>query len=103
MQLSSLSASLLACIAGHAAAENPLRMRTNPTDFAVEGAGEEDQQCATQKLAQFEKLPIYSETAEVAKVLYDMLADLDSRLSVLETVDSNAQVELLNVNTVTRT
>ena len=42
---------------------------------------------ATQKLAQFEKLPIYAETAEVAKVLYDMLADLDSRLSVLETVD----------------
>ncbi len=52
---------------------------------------------ATQKLAQFEKLPIYSETAEVAKVLYDMLADLDARLSVLETVDSNAQVVQLNV------
>jgi len=46
---------------------------------------------STQQLAQIQKLPVYSETEEVAKVLKDMLADLSTRLSVLEEVDAKAQ------------
>jgi len=46
---------------------------------------------ATQQLAQIQKLPVYSETEEVAKVLKDMLADLSVRLSILEEVDAKAQ------------
>ena len=33
---------------------------------------------ATQKLAQIEQLPVYSETEEVAKILKEMLSDLST-------------------------
>ena len=46
---------------------------------------------ATQKLAQIEQLPVYSETEEVAKILKEMLADLSTRLSVIDEVDAQAQ------------
>lgn len=48
---------------------------------------------ATSKLAQIQKLPVYSETEEVAKILKQMLADLSTRLQVLEDVDAKAQEE----------
>jgi len=44
-----------------------------------------------QKLAQIEALPIYSETEEVAKILKEILADLATRLSVINEVDEQAQ------------
>ena len=44
--------------------------------------------CTWNRLAQIQKLPVYSETEEVAKVLKDMLADLSVRLSILEEVDA---------------
>ena len=46
---------------------------------------------ATQKLAQIQKLPIYSETEEVVKILKEMIADIATRLSVLDEVDARAQ------------
>jgi len=46
---------------------------------------------ATQKLAQLHKLAVYSETEEVAKILKEMLADLATRLSVINEVDAQAQ------------
>jgi len=46
---------------------------------------------AMQKLAQIQKLPVYSETEEVARVLKEMLADLQTRLDVLEDVDKKAK------------
>jgi hypothetical protein len=46
---------------------------------------------ATQKLAQIQALPIYSETEEVAKILKEMLSDLATRLSVIDEVDSQSQ------------
>jgi hypothetical protein len=46
---------------------------------------------ATQKLAQIEQLPVYSETEEVAKILKEMLDDLATRLSVIDEVDAQAQ------------
>ena len=46
---------------------------------------------AMQKLAQIQKLPVYSETEEVARVLKEMLADLQTRLDVLEDVDQKAK------------
>jgi len=45
----------------------------------------------TQKLAQIQTLPVYSETEEVAKILKEMLADLSTRLSVIDEVDAQAQ------------
>ena len=46
---------------------------------------------ATQKLAQIQTLPIYSETEEVAKILKEMLADLSTRLAIIDQVDQQAQ------------
>jgi hypothetical protein len=46
---------------------------------------------ATQKLAQIEQLPVYSETEEVAKILKEMLSDLSTRLSVINEVDAQAK------------
>jgi len=46
---------------------------------------------STQKLAQIQTLPIYSETEEVAKILKEMLSDLATRLSVINEVDQQAQ------------
>merc|ERR1712205_87431 len=46
---------------------------------------------ATQKLAQLQKLPVYSETEEVAKILKEMLSDLSTRLSVINEVDAQAK------------
>jgi hypothetical protein len=46
---------------------------------------------ATQKLAQIEQLPVYSETEEVAKILKEMLDDLATRLSVIDEMDAQAQ------------
>ena len=43
-----------------------------------------------EKLAQIETLPIYSETEEVAKILKEILADLATRLSVINEVDMQA-------------
>jgi len=48
---------------------------------------------ATSKLAQIQKLPVYSETEEVAKILKQMLADLATRLSIINQVDAQAQAE----------
>lgn len=48
---------------------------------------------ATSKLAQIQQMPVYSETEEVAKILKQMLADLSTRLQVLEDVDAKAQEE----------
>jgi len=45
---------------------------------------------STQKLAQIQSLPIYSETEEVAKILKEMLSDLSTRLSVIDEVDAQA-------------
>jgi len=44
-----------------------------------------------QKLAMIQSLPIYSETEEVAKILKEILADLATRLSVINEVDTQAQ------------
>ena len=46
---------------------------------------------ATQKLAQIQSLPVYSETEEVAKILKEMLSDLSTRLSVIDEVDAQAK------------
>merc|ERR1711918_306741 len=46
---------------------------------------------ATQKLAQIQQLPVYSETEEVAKILMEMLDDLATRLSVIDEVDEQAK------------
>ena len=46
---------------------------------------------ATQKLAQIQQLPVYSETEEVAKILMEMLDDLATRLSVIDEVDDQAK------------
>ena len=46
---------------------------------------------ATQKLAQIEQLPVYSEMEEVAKILKEMLSDLSTRLSVINEVDAQAK------------
>lgn len=48
---------------------------------------------ATSKLAQIQQMPVYSETEEVAKILKQMLADLATRLSVINEVDAQAQAE----------
>ena len=46
---------------------------------------------ATQKLAQIQSLPVYSETEEVAKILKEMLSDLSTRLSVIDEVRNTWQ------------
>jgi hypothetical protein len=47
---------------------------------------------ATQKLAMIDQhLAVYSETNEVAKILIDMLADIEARLKVIDTVDEQAK------------
>jgi len=47
---------------------------------------------ATQKLAMInQRLAVYSETEEVAKILKDMLADIESRLKIIDTVDEQAK------------
>ena len=46
---------------------------------------------ATEKLAQIQQLPVYSETEEVAKILKEMLDDLATRLSVIDEVDAQGQ------------
>ena len=46
---------------------------------------------ATQKLAQIQQLPVYSDTEEVAKILMEMLDDLATRLSVIDEVDDQAK------------
>jgi len=46
---------------------------------------------STQKLAQIQQLPVYSETEEVAKILKEMLDDLATRLSVIDEVDMQAK------------
>jgi len=46
---------------------------------------------ATQQLAQLNKLAVYSETEEVAKILKEMLADLETRLAVIDEVQNQAQ------------
>lgn len=46
----------------------------------------------TQKLAMIDQhLAVYSETEEVAKILKDMLADIESRLKVIDTVDEQSK------------
>ena len=46
----------------------------------------------TQKLAMIDQhLAVYSETQEVAKILKDMLSDIESRLKVIDTVDEQAK------------
>ena len=47
---------------------------------------------ATQKLAMIDQhLAVYSETEEVAKILKDMLSDIESRLRIIDTVDEQAK------------
>jgi len=47
---------------------------------------------ASQKLAMIDQhLAVYSETEEVAKILKDMLADIEVRLKVIDTVDEQAK------------
>ena len=47
---------------------------------------------ATQKLAMIDQhLAVYSETNEVAKILIDMLADIEYRLKVIDTMDAQAK------------
>lgn len=46
---------------------------------------------STQKLAQIQQLPVYSETEEVAKILKEMLDDLATRLSVIDEVDMQSK------------
>ena len=47
---------------------------------------------STQKLAMINQhLAVYSETQEVAKILKDMLSDIESRLKVIDTVDEQAK------------
>ena len=47
---------------------------------------------ATQKLAQInQRLAVYSETSEVAKILMEMLDDIEQRLKIIDTVDEQAK------------
>ena len=46
---------------------------------------------ATQQLAQLNKLAVYSETEEVARILKEMLSDLETRLAVIDEVQNQAQ------------
>jgi len=47
---------------------------------------------ATQKLAMIDqRLAVYSETSEVAKILKEMLDDLEARLKIIDTVDQQSQ------------
>ena len=45
----------------------------------------------TQKLAQIEQLPVYSETEEVVRILKEILDDIKTRLSVIDDVLAQAQ------------
>jgi hypothetical protein len=46
----------------------------------------------TQKLAMIDQhLAVYSETEEVAKILKEMLDDIEQRLKIIDTVDEQAQ------------
>jgi len=46
----------------------------------------------TQKLAMINQhLAVYSETNEVAKILKDMLADIEARLKIIDTVDEQSK------------
>ena len=47
---------------------------------------------STQKLAMIDQhLAVYSETNEVAKILMDMLSDIEARLKVIDTVDEEVK------------
>ena len=47
---------------------------------------------ATQKLALInQRLAVYSETSEVAKILMEMLDDIEQRLKIIDTVDEQAK------------
>jgi len=50
------------------------------------------------KLAQIQQLPVYSETEEVAKILKEMLKDIDTRMKVLEGVLAAAEKEVTSTN-----
>ena len=46
---------------------------------------------AVQKLQEIQRLAVYSETNAVAQILMEMLADIEDRLKIINTVDEQAK------------